>query len=138
MQIDNFEEAQALTVQLEQTLPFQIRPGKELLKMVRDQGKSISSETVFTVDGVIYSGDIGGINCALMPWSEVGNKERFVVSITHLVIDPQHPLASKVKAYQQKRIQGLKLQNQVGFAAELLAQRNASKRKKRGSGFGKL
>ena len=138
MQIDNFEEAQALTVQLEKTLPFQIRPGKEFLKMVRDQGKSISSETVFTVDGVIYSGDIGGINCALMPWSEVGNKERFVVSITHLVIDPQHPLASKVKAYQQKRIQGLKLQNQVGFAAELLAQRNASKRKKRGSGFGKL
>jgi hypothetical protein len=138
MQIDNFEEAQALTVQLEQTLPFQIRPGKEFLKMVRDQGKSISSETVFTVDRVIYSGDIGGINCALMPWSEVGNKERFVVSITHLVIDPQHPLASKVKAYQQKRIQGLKLQNQVGFAAELLAQRNASKRKKRGSGFGKL
>jgi hypothetical protein len=138
MQIDNFEEAQALTVQLEQTLPFQIRPGKEFLKMMRDQGKSISSETVFTVDRVIYSGDIGGINCALMPWSEVGNKERFVVSITHLVIDPQHPLASKVKAYQQKRIQGLKLQNQVGFAAELLAQRNASKRKKRGSGFGKL
>jgi hypothetical protein len=138
MQIDNFEEAQALTVQLEKTLPFQIRPGKEFLKMMRDQGKSISSETVFTVDGVIYSGDIGGINCALMPWSEVGNKERFVVSITHLVIDPQHPLASKVKAYQQKRIQGLKLQNQVGFAAELLAQRNASKRKKRGSGFGKL
>jgi hypothetical protein len=138
MQIDNFEEAQALTVQLEKTLPFQIRPGKEFLKMMRDQGKSISSETVFTVDRVIYSGDIGGINCALMPWSEVGNKERFVVSITHLVIDPQHPLASKVKAYQQKRIQGLKLQNQVGFAAELLAQRNASKRKKRGSGFGKL
>ena len=138
MQIDNFEEAQALTVQLEKTLPFQIRPGKEFLKMMRDQGKSISSETVFTVDGVIYSGDIGGINCALMPWSEVGDKERFVVSITHLVIDPQHPLASKVKAYQQKRIQGLKLQNQVGFAAELLAQRNASKRKKRGSGFGKL
>lgn len=138
MQIDNFEEAQALTKALEKTLPFQVRAGKEFLKMMRDRGESISAKTDITVSGVMYSGDMGGINCTLEAFPDGTLKEVFVVSITHLVIDPQHPLAKEVNAYQQKRIRGLKLQDQVGFAAEVLSQRAAPKHKKRGSGFGKL
>ncbi len=38
MQIDNFEEAQSLTKALEKTLPFQVRPGKEFLKMMAIAG----------------------------------------------------------------------------------------------------
>jgi hypothetical protein len=136
MQIDDLKEAQTLTNQLEKTLPFQVRPGKEFLKMMRDRGESVSAETDITVSRVMYSGDMGGINCALEPFSEDASKEVFVVSITHLVIHPQHPLAKEVNAYQQKRIRRLKLQDQVGFAAEFLSQRTASKKKKRGSGFG--
>jgi hypothetical protein len=138
MQIDNFEEAQALTAQLEKTLPFQVRPGKEFLKMMRDRGATVSDKTDIKVSSVVYTGDMGGINCTLEPVSGSTSKEVFVVSITHLVIDPQHPLAKEVNAYQQKRIRGLKLQHQVGFAAEFLPQRATSKKKKRGRGFGEL
>lgn len=138
MQIDNFNEAQALTAQLEKTLPFQVRPGKEFLKMMRDRGETVSDKTDIKVSSVVYTGDMGGINCTLESSSEGTLKEVFVVSITHLVIDPQHPLAKEVNAYQQKRIRGLKLQDQVGFAAEFLPQRATSKKKKRGRGFGEL
>ena len=137
MQIDDFEAAKALTAKLEKTLPFHVRPGQEFLKMMRDRGELIHADTVMTVSWVGYSGDIGGINCTLEAWSGKDEKERFVVSITHLVIDPQHPLASAVIAYQKKRVHRLMLQDQGGFAAELLAQRAVLKKKKRGSGFGK-
>jgi hypothetical protein len=138
MQIDNFKEAQTLTDQLEKTLPFQVRPGKEFLKMMRDRRESVSDKTDITVSSVVYTGDMSGINCTLESYSDGTLKEVFVVSITHLIIDPQHPLAKEVNTYQQKRIRGLKLQDQVGFAAEFLSQRTASRKKKRGSGFGKL
>jgi hypothetical protein len=55
MQIDNFEEGQALTKALEKTLPFQVRPAKEFLKMMRDRGESVSAETDITVTSVIYT-----------------------------------------------------------------------------------
>jgi hypothetical protein len=138
MQIDNFKEAQALTAQVEKTLPFQVRPGKEFLKMMRDRGESVTDKTDITVSSVVYTGDMGGINCTLESYSGGTLKEVFVVSITHLVIDPKHPLAKEVNAYQQKRIRGLKLQDQIGFAAEFLPQRATSKKKKRGRGFGEL
>ena len=35
MAIDNFAEAQALSDKLEASIPFQVRPGKEFLKMMR-------------------------------------------------------------------------------------------------------
>ena len=138
MQIDNYLEAQALTEQLEATIPFQVRAGKELLKTMRDRGESIKANTWLTVDLVKYSGDIGGINCGLEPVSGQTEKQRYVVSLTHLEIDPKHPLASEVKAYQRKRIQRLMLQNQGGFAAELLAERSNTQKKKPKQGFGSL
>jgi hypothetical protein len=138
MQIDNFEEAEALTKALEKTLPFQVRPGKEFLKMMRDRGESVSDKTDINVSKVMYTGDMGGINCALDSFDGGPLKQQFIVSITHLVIDPQHPLAQEVKTYQQQRVRGLQLQDQVGFAAEFLGKRPVSKKKKRGPGFGEL
>jgi len=136
MQIDNYEEAQALTERLETTVPFQVRAGKELLKTMRDRGEAVTAKTLLTVDLVKYSGDIGGINCGLEPLLGQTEKQRYVVSLTHLEIDPTHPLASEVKAYQRQRVQRLMLQNQGGFAAELLALRNNTPKKKPKQGFG--
>jgi hypothetical protein len=137
MQIDNYQEAQALTARLEATIPFQVRAGKELLKTMRDRGDSMDANTWLIVDWVKYSGDIGGINCGLevLPGQ---TEQRYVVSLTHLEIDPEHPLASEVKAYQRKRIQRLMLQDQGGFAAELLSGRRNIKKKKPKKGFGQL
>ena len=33
-----------------------------------------------------------------------GAKEAFVVSLTHLRIDPSHPLFREIRAYQQERV----------------------------------
>jgi hypothetical protein len=134
MQIDNYAKAQDLSDRLEATIPFQVTVGKKLLKMMRDKGSKVTKDTEFTVNWVKYSGDIGGINCALDPLEDKG--EAYSVSITHLKIDPDHPLVEEVTAYQQQRIQRLKLQDKKGFAAEFLSQQTSSNRKP-SKGFGK-
>ncbi len=133
MQIDNIEAAQDLCDRLEATIPFSVGPTKQLVKIMLDRGDKVTIDDVFTVDWVKYSGDIGGINCAF----EYPGKERYAVSLTHLKIDPEHPLADEVIAYQQRRIRLLKLQDKGGFAANLLANTTQSKRSKGGAGFGK-
>jgi hypothetical protein len=132
MQIDNREAAQDLCDRLEATIPFSVRPTKQLLKTMLDRGNQASIDDIFTVDWVKYSGDVGGINCAF----EYPGGERYVVSLTHLKIEPEHPLADEVVAYQQRRVRLLKLQNRGGFTADLLANTTQPKRTKN-SGFGK-
>jgi hypothetical protein len=132
MQIDNLEAAQDLCDRLEATIPFSVRPTKQLLKIMLNGGNRASVDDVFTVDWVKYSGDVGGINCAF----EYAGKERYAVSLTHLKIDPAHPLAEEVIAYQNRRIQRIKFQDMGGFGANLLADTNQPKRPK-SRGFGK-
>jgi hypothetical protein len=134
MQIDNLKEAQDLCDRLEATIPFSVRPTKQLLKTMIDRGDRATIDDVFTVDWVKYSGDVGGISCAF-EYSD--GKERYAVSLTHLKIDPGHPLAGEVVAYQHRRIQRIKLQDLGGFGANLLANTNQPKRRKGGVGFGK-
>jgi hypothetical protein len=133
MQIDNLEAAQDLCDRLEATTPFSVRVTKQLLKTMLDRGDKVTLDDIFTVDWVKYSGDVGGINCAF----EYPGEERYVVSLTHLKIDPEHPLAEEVIAYQQRRIRLLKLQDRGGFTANLLANTTQPKRSKGGAGFGK-
>jgi hypothetical protein len=136
MQIDNYEAAQDLSDRLKETVPFQATVGKQLLKMMKDKGDRVSLETKFTITGVTYFGDIGGINCVLESMGgSSATSEQYVVSITHLKIDPEHPLAGEVEMYQRTRVQRLKLQDQTGYVAELLAQTTLPKRKPR-KGFG--
>lgn len=135
MQIDNYEEAIALAEKLEASVPIKFRAGKPFLKTLKEQGETATPEQEFTVDWVKYSGDAGGIMCALTTDPE--QKKVYGVSITHLKIDPNHPLAEEVEAYQQRRIRRLMIQDSKGFAAELLASKLAAKKKKRNQGFGK-
>ncbi|MBD1928671.1 hypothetical protein H6F74_20810 [Trichocoleus sp. FACHB-90] len=135
MQIDNYEEAIALTKKLEESLPIIVRPRKPLLKTLRERGETVTADHQFTVELVNYSGDMGGIMCALA--DEAEKKERYVVSITHLKIDPNHPLKEEVEAYQRRRNQMLMIQEKKGIAAELLAAKLTGKKKKRSPGFGK-
>jgi hypothetical protein len=133
MQIDNVEEAQDLCDRLEATIPFPVRVGKKMLETMIEGGNHASLDDVFSVDWVKYSGDVGGISCAF-EYSDGG--ERYAVSLTHLKIDPEHPLAKEVIAYQNRRIQRIKLQDLGGFGANLLANTNQQKRPK-SRGFGK-
>lgn len=133
MQIDDYGQAIALTNKLKEALPFWVRPGKQLLTAIKD--KTVTAKTRLEVGSVMYSGDTGGIVVNLQP-SGVETGEVYAASLTHVVFDPEHPLAAEVKAYQRQRVRRLMLQDQGGFAAELLTQ-NRSKRRKSHKGFGK-
>lgn len=134
MPIDDYVKTQALMKKLEANLPIKVRPGKPFLKMMQDGGKVISADHPLSIDSVIYAGDEGGILCAIAP--EEQDKEAYAVSITFLRIDPKHPLAEEVKAYQKQRTQTLRRQNQRGFLAEI-SPRGAGKLRKRRRGFGR-
>ncbi|OUL20553.1 hypothetical protein BV378_29525 [Nostoc sp. RF31YmG] len=135
MKIDDYSAAKALTEKLKESLPIKARAGKEFLKTLKQKGEDTDPDKEFEIDFVGYSGDEGGIMCGLKEPNNPESKERYVSSITHLKIDPNHPLASEVQAYQRQRIRKLMLQNEAGFAAELMTIEPA-KKKKRGKGFG--
>ena len=133
MLIDDYDVAISLNNRLEASIPFRVRPGKRLLKNMQAQGKPMRDE-YYTVEKVFYGGDEGGITCMLQ--GKVTDQEVVGASITHLVIDPEHPLAEEVKAYQQQRTRRLFLQDQRGFAAMMGEVKKSKKKKKRSGGFG--
>jgi hypothetical protein len=137
MQIDDYAEASALSNKLEAAIPFKVRPKKELVKLLHEQGKRVSLDDELEVTLVKYSGDMGGIICGVGRNEQ--DKEAIITSLTHLKFDPAHPLADDVRAYQQNRIRGLKLQDRRSFMTEIsrLDQSPTSKKKKRDRGFGK-
>jgi hypothetical protein len=133
MQIDDYGQAIALKNKLEAALPFRIRPGKQLLKAMKDE--PVSATTWMEVDSVMYAGDEGGILLNLAPDGK-SSETVYSTSLTHVVFDPEHELAAEVQAYQRERTRRLMMQDRGGFAAELLAQRSAQKRRSKGKGFG--
>ena len=132
MQIDDYDQAIALKKKLEAALPFRVRPRKQLMKAIED--KSITPATWLDVDMVMYMGDEGGIMVNLLPGKD--GKTVYATSLTHVVFDPEHELAAEVLEYQRQRTRKLMLQNQRGFAAELLAKESLGKRKSKRKGFG--
>jgi hypothetical protein len=71
MQIDNYQEASELTEKMKANLPIRAHPTKELIKGLKAQGQSIDSDRTFEITSVSYSGDMGGITCALRPTQKI-------------------------------------------------------------------
>jgi hypothetical protein len=134
MKIDDRNQAMALTEKLKASLPMKVRPGKQFLRMLKEKGEIANPDREYEVNSVLYSGDDGGISCALT--SDTTDTTAYVVSITHLEIDSNHPLAAELKEYQSQRTRKLFLQDKGGFGAEFLAD-TLIKNRKRSSGFGK-
>ena len=137
MTVDNSREAVALTKKLEASLPIKVKAAKELLKMLKTRGDIINPEKDFEVDRVSYSGDEGGIMCRLVSKNdnpEDEDKAQYVVSITHLEIDPDHPHAEEIATYQRDRNRKLMLQNHGSLLTKLMPSRSP-KIKKSGKGF---
>lgn len=88
--------------EMERYLPIPVYPTKELLQLLRKQGKEISQDTELNITKVFDSGDVGGIVCTILEDDE--NKEAFIVSLPHLRIKPTHPLCDKIVDYQKQRI----------------------------------
>lgn len=137
MPVDDYAEALALTEKIEANLPITAHPGKQYLKLMKKRGESISSNQELVIDSVVYAGDEGGICCAIQP--KEGDNQVQLVSITHLEVEPNHPLATEIQNYQRKRIRTLMLQNRRSIMAEIqgLSEPKGSQKKKRDRGFGK-
>ncbi|MGA7937392.1 MAG: hypothetical protein WCA35_27820 [Kovacikia sp.] len=137
MPVDNYAEAIALTEKIKANLPITAHPGKQYLKLMKKQGIRMADHQELIIDSAVYAGDEGGICCGMMP--QEGDKQVQLVSITHLEIDPNHPLASEIQAYQRKRTRTLMVQNRRGFMAEMqrLSESKGSQKKKGDRRFGK-
>lgn len=137
MPVDNYQVAIALTEKIKAQLPITAEPTQIYLQQMKKQGTHSAQGQKFAIDSVLYMGDEGGICCGLRP--EATDKQVCIVSITHLVVDPDHPLAPEIQDYQRQRIRAIKLQNSRGFLAEMqrLSPPATSPKKKGKEGFGK-
>ncbi|KAF5435632.1 hypothetical protein C5S35_10595, partial [Candidatus Methanophagaceae archaeon] len=81
-----------LLKEMERYLPIPAYPSKELLQLLRKQGKDINRDTELNITQVFDSGDAGGIVCTVLE----ENKEVLIVSLTHLRIKPTHTLNEKI------------------------------------------
>jgi hypothetical protein len=89
--------------EMKKYLPIPARPTKELFRYLRKKGTHIDMDRDLNIIEVFDSGDMGGIICAI----EGDKKQGLVISLTHLIIKPDHPLSDKIVAYQKKRIKSL-------------------------------
>jgi hypothetical protein len=99
-----FRESMTLLEEMKNNLPIQARPTKELYRNLRKKRKHIDIDSDLNIIEVFDSGDMGGMVCAIK-----GNKEVFVISLTQLIIKPDHPLSDKIVAYQKQRIKNLQV-----------------------------
>jgi hypothetical protein len=104
-----------LLEEMKRYLPIPARPTNELARFLRQKGMRIDMNRDLNIIEVFDSGDMGGILCAIE--GNKGQKEALVVSLTHLIIKPYHPLSDKIIAYQTHRIQSLMAANRERQAA---------------------
>jgi hypothetical protein len=125
--IDNYEQAEILVEKMKAMLPIKIFPTQRLSKQL-----DIPNEQEMMATDVLYGMDEGGILCVI----ELNDNALGMVSLTHVKIDPSHPLAEEITDYQQTRVHRLRLQDQRSFMSEMLSQKRspktAKKRKKKG------
>lgn len=103
--IDDPKQVTALIQDLKAHLPVPAKATKPLCDLLRRQSIDISPTTHLEIIDVVYMGDEGGICCAI---KAAGQEEAaVVVSLTHLSLPPNSPLAKNVTAYQAKRVKKL-------------------------------
>lgn len=127
--IDDYSKALALMEKMNLLLPFKVYPTKRLLEMLEDRGSNLKANQEIEVIDLLYHEDAGGIVCCLESLPE--DKEAIVISLTHLTIPDENPLAREIRAYQKKRTIRLAMQERKFGRAKRLAKKS---RKKRGFG----
>jgi hypothetical protein len=68
---------------------------------MRERGVKIAHDQELQIKRVFYLSDEGGITCDVKPSRDA--KEALIVSLTHLRVRRQHPLAQEIRAYQRER-----------------------------------
>ena len=101
--IDDYAKTMDLIGQMEAHLPIPAQPTSSYIRAMRDRGGKVKSSQKLQIKNLFYTGDEGGIICDVTLSSDA--KEVLLVSLTHLEIDPHHPLAREIRAYQRERTQ---------------------------------
>ena len=108
--IDDPSQVVDLMAKLQAQLPIPAMPTPDLMRIFRAQGLKLAAGRVLFIKRIFYMGDEGGISCDVTPTRDA--KEPYVVSLTHLRVAPNHPLARDVRAYQRIRVSRLTQTNQ--------------------------
>jgi hypothetical protein len=103
--IDAYAKAMELVRKMETHLPIPARPTGAYIRAMRERGVKVAHDQELQVKRVFYLGDEGGIACDVTPSRDA--KEAVVVSLTHLRVRRQHPLAQEIRAYQRERTRRL-------------------------------
>jgi len=104
MTIDNQKQAQALMRKMEAQLPIPVQATSELVRTMKPHGLKLERGQGLSIKSLFYMGDMGGITCDVTP---PGAESAVVCSLTQVKIDPDHPLAEEIRAYQRMRRQGI-------------------------------
>ena len=107
--IDDPAQVEDLMGKIEAQLPIPANPTSALVQQLRPKGLKISTQRVLFISRVFYMGDDGGITCDVTPTKDA--REAYVVSLTHLRIAPNHPLAHDIRAYQRERVRRIAQSN---------------------------
>jgi hypothetical protein len=104
--IDDYDKAMDLLHKMEAQLPISAKPTSAYVRAMREQGVKVKRTQLLKIRSLVYSGDEGGILCDVTPSRDA--KQVQLVSLTHLEINPHHPRAREIRAYQRTRTQKLK------------------------------
>lgn len=94
---------EALIEEMKKYLPIPARFSKEAFKFLQQKGINTDTNREVNITNVFDSGDAGGIVCAV----DGDGKEVLVISLTHLIVKPDHPISEKIADYQKRRIRRL-------------------------------
>jgi hypothetical protein len=103
--IDDYAKAMELVRKVEAHLPIPARPTGAFMRAMRNRGVKVARDQELQIKRVFYLGDEGGIACDVTPSKDA--KEAVIVSITHLWVRRQHPLAQEIRTYQRERTRRL-------------------------------
>jgi hypothetical protein len=101
MTIDDYDQAMELMRKMEAHLPIPARPTGAYIRAMRERGVKVAHDQELQVKRVFYLGDEGGIACDVTLSRDA--EEALIVSLTHLRVRRQHPLAQEIHAYQRER-----------------------------------
>lgn len=111
--IDDPRKTEFLIAALKESIPFMARMTPELVRELSKDAPGTALPGEGEVMEIFYTGDYGGILCAL-EIADYDSKKKCVVSITHLRFNRNTPFFREIDAYQRHRVK--KLKKQQGMA----------------------
>lgn len=124
--IDDYAEAMELLEKMKAQLPIPARPTRAFLQAIRDSGWQLESGQELLIESVLYLGDEGGIGCAI----QLPKKGTVTIaSLTHILIEDNHPLAQEIHAYQTERTRKLAQVNRGGKPTRFTVRPRKKKRR---------